>query len=112
MEIINWKDTPGSLYHEATFDVYLGPKWGVTFPNMRLKKSKTGNYYVDRPVYVKSESPEGKKEYGRYPEMEESKWKAFHTVVMPLVQPFLKRPESFSPPATARGTSSEQDLPF
>lgn len=89
MEIINFKELPPGGRVAATFDVYLGDKWGIAYPNLRIVVGKNGGRYIDRPSFVISENGDGSKVYGKYPAMKDEKWKDFKKTVEELLKPFL-----------------------
>lgn len=89
MQIVNYKEVSGNEKILATFGVNLGEKWGVTYPNLKVIKGKTGGYFIGLPSYLESEDAMGNKIFGKYPTFTADKWKSFSAEVMELLKPFL-----------------------
>ena len=89
MEIENYREiNEGKLI--AKFDLYLGAGSGVTYPNLKVLKTSTGDWYLQRPSYLKKEREDGSKEWGYYPEMDKEKWESLKKEVIPLITPLVK----------------------
>lgn len=90
MEILNWKDGTLTSNVVGIFDIYLGPKWGMTFKNFRLIRTKKGSLILGFPSYSIDNEP-GKKTWIPYIDLSPEKKEAFTKEVMELVKPFAER---------------------
>ena len=90
MEILNWRDGTYTGNVIGTFDIYLGPKWGMTFKNFKLIMTKKGYPILAFPSY--SIPAEGdKKTWIPYMDLTPEKRESFTKEVMELVKPFAQK---------------------
>jgi hypothetical protein len=85
MEINNFQEEPQGQRVIATFDLYLGPQWGITYKRLKLVKGKHGPF-IQMPCYC--EETDGQKRFYPYVEMSREKKAVFDAKVMDLIKPF------------------------
>ncbi len=86
MEIHNYSEALPGGNLIATFDVYLGSQWGITYRRIRLMRGKRG-VFIAMPSYC--EESDGVKKYFPYVDMSKEKKKAFEDKVMEFLKPYL-----------------------
>jgi len=115
MEIINFEEMPENSYELAIFDIYLGPKWGLTYNGFRLLRSKAGNLYV-KPADFKDKRKFGDKVYTSSIDMKTEKGKDLEKKIMELLGPRLDKYKvaavQHMPPQQKLMPEVDQDLPF
>lgn len=88
MEILNFRDVPNDPYTIGTFDIYFGPKSGMTLKKYKLLRSKKGHIYFSGPAY-RVDFPDGSKKWEPYVEFNEERGKDFKDAVMEALKPFM-----------------------
>lgn len=87
MKILNYRESAHDPKQHAIFDVDL--ENGITYPNLKIRRSKNGKMFVDRPGYVKSDDGMGNKTWGKYPEMSKERLEDFNSKVKIALEPFI-----------------------
>jgi hypothetical protein len=88
MQITNYYEQPSTGSVIAIFEAY-SPKMKCHFRNLKLVRSKKGNYFVSFPAQGKDTS-EGKKYIHHY-EFEGELQKKFHQEILDALAPYLSQ---------------------
>jgi len=91
MEILNFRKSPAEAYEIATFDLDLGPKWGVRLEKMCLMRANTGHYYFQSPKFKTDEMKNGKNVWKPVLLTYGDRGKDFSAAVLNLLQPFIEQ---------------------
>lgn len=91
MEILNYSDGLPGTNLIATFDIYFGPQWGMTFKRWRLLRGKHGPF-ISGPSYSE-DSETGKKIYHPYIEFSKEKKAEFDAKVLSLIREIYGAPK-------------------
>jgi hypothetical protein len=90
MEILNYEECSGGSTL-ATFSIYWGPQFGMTFHKWKLIQTKSGSLFVAAPSFSKDTDLMGKKEWFPFIEFSKEKGTDFQKKVLELLQPFLRK---------------------
>jgi len=85
LEIVNYEEMPPGAKEIATFGVYLGPNWGITYNFFKIRKGKHG-IFVCHPS--KGTGEEGNLTWTPYVEMSKERKTAFDAQVIELLKPY------------------------
>ena len=86
MEILNYDEAPEGTNLIATFSVYIGPLWGVTYNGIALRNGKHGRFIA---IPSKCKEVDGEKKFTPIIEFSKEKKAEFDTKVMELLKGFV-----------------------
>lgn len=89
MEIVNFREHPPGDKIIATFDVYLGPEWQITFCRIKLMKGKNG-VFLAMPCFMEEQF--GQKKFFPYIQFSKEKKSVFDAKVFELLRNYLQLP--------------------